>query len=349
MKFKQNLNNIQEKKNPNPHSVTIKNMSRYLDPKNDLIFKLIFGEHKYLCMSLLNSLLPLEKPIVSIEYQTNELLPEIELLRNSIVDVSCIDEEGRQFIVEMQMHWTESFTTRVLFNASKAYVKQLDKSKDFKLLQPVYALNFVNEIFEKSPEMADEYYHHYKIVNIKNTEKQIEGLELIFIELPKFKPQNRAEKKLHELWLRFLTEINGATEEIPSELMENEFIREAVGYAQTAAYTRKQLDAYDKVRDAIMVEYALYEEFLERGLKKGLEKGMKEGLEKGMKKGLEKGMKRGIKQGMEKNMVEIATKMLKNNMSVEDICNYTGLPIQQIEKLTRAKSLKISINSLSAK
>jgi len=301
MKSKKNLNNTQEKKKSNPHSVTIKNMSRYLDPKNDLIFKLIFGEHKYLCMSLLNSLLPLEKPIVSIEYQTTELLPEIELLRNSIVDVSCIDEEGRQFIVEMQMHWTESFKTRVLFNASKAYVKQLDKSKEFKLLQPVYALNFVNEIFEKSPEMADEYYHHYKIVNIKNTEKQIEGLELIFIELPKFKPQNRAEKKLHELWLRFLTEIDVETEEIASELMEDEFIREAVGYAQTAAYTRKQLDVYDKVRDAIMVRRALYDD--------------------------------ATVKGMERGAIEIAKKMLKNNMPLEDICNYTGLSLPQIEKL----------------
>jgi hypothetical protein len=31
----------------------------------------------------------------------------------------------RQFIVEMQMLWTDSFMNRVLFNASKAYVKQL--------------------------------------------------------------------------------------------------------------------------------------------------------------------------------------------------------------------------------
>ena len=73
----------------------------------------------------------------------------------------------------------------------------------FKLLKPVYALNFVNETFEKSPEMKDEYYHYYKIVNIRDTEKQIEGLEFLFV-----KPQNRAEKRFHELWLRFLTEIN---------------------------------------------------------------------------------------------------------------------------------------------
>ncbi|MCL1933720.1 MAG: Rpn family recombination-promoting nuclease/putative transposase, partial [Candidatus Azobacteroides sp.] len=82
-------------------------MARYLDPKNDLAFKQVFGEHKNLCMSLLNSLLPLDKPIVDIEYQTSELLPQLEILRLSIVDVRCTDSDGRQFLVEMQMYWSE--------------------------------------------------------------------------------------------------------------------------------------------------------------------------------------------------------------------------------------------------
>ncbi|MDR1583157.1 MAG: Rpn family recombination-promoting nuclease/putative transposase, partial [Prevotellaceae bacterium] len=100
-------------------------MAHYLDPKNDLTFKRIFGMHKNLCMSLLNSMLPLAKKqqIVSLEYQTNELIPEIPLLKDSIVDVCCTDNSGRQFIVEMQMIWTPSFGQRVLLNASKAYVR----------------------------------------------------------------------------------------------------------------------------------------------------------------------------------------------------------------------------------
>jgi len=34
-------------------------MPKYLDPKADLTFKKIFGQHKHLVMSLLNALLPL--------------------------------------------------------------------------------------------------------------------------------------------------------------------------------------------------------------------------------------------------------------------------------------------------
>ena len=285
-------------------------MAHYLDPKNDLTFKRVFGEHKHLCMSLINSMLPLEKPIVAIEYQTGELIPELPDLRNSIVDVRCTDTDHRQFIVEMQMYWSESFKSRVLLNASKAYIKQLDKARDFELLQPVYALNFVNDTFEKSPEMQNEYYHYYKIVNIKDTEKQIKGLEFLFIELPKFKPLHRAEKRLHELWLRFLTEINESTEEISIELIDNEFTREAIGYMEKAVYTKEQLDAYDKWKINAMTERSALNDAKREGVMEGKIEGKMEGK-------------------IEKTL-EIAQKALEMGIPVKDISQLTGLLESQI-------------------
>jgi predicted transposase/invertase (TIGR01784 family) len=281
-------------------------MAHYLDPKNDLTSKRVFGEHKHLCMSLINSMLPLENPIVSIEYQTGELLPELADMRHTIVDVRCKDAEGRQFLVEMQMNWSESFKSRVLLNASKAYIKQLRRSEDFEFLQPVYALNFVNDRFEKSPEMADEYYHYYKIVNIRNTERQIKGLEFLFIELPKFKPQNRAEKKLHELWLRFLTEINETTTEVSQDLIAHELMREAVDLIERGAYTQEQLDAYDKCKIDTMTERSA--------------------------------LKDAKKEGKIEREIEIAMNALSMGMSVDDTHRLTGLPRQQIENLAENRN-----------
>ena len=298
-------------------------MAYYLDPKNDLTFKRVFGEHKNLCISLINSMLPLDESqrVVSIEYDTGELLPELEILRNSIVDVRCTDAIGRQFIVEMQMYWTESFRSRVLLNASEAYVRQLDRAEKYELLQPVYALNFVNENFEKSPEMKFEYYHHYKIVNIKDTQKQINGLEFVFIELKKFVPQNRAEQKLPELWMRFLTEINESTEEVPWELLENDETREAVKYLEVGAYTKKQLFTYDKYRDAILTERSVLSDAERTGMEQGIKKGIEQGIEKGIEKGIE--------QGIEK----VAAACLKKGMSLEDVTELTGLTADEIRKL----------------
>ena len=47
-------------------------MAKYLDPKVDVTFKKVFGEHKNLVISLLNALLPLDegKKIEAIGYMT---------------------------------------------------------------------------------------------------------------------------------------------------------------------------------------------------------------------------------------------------------------------------------------
>ena len=52
---------------------------RYLDPKADLTFKRVFGEHPDLVISLLNALLPFqtkEEEIQSVEYLTPFHAPE---------------------------------------------------------------------------------------------------------------------------------------------------------------------------------------------------------------------------------------------------------------------------------
>ena len=115
------------------------------------------------------------------------MVPEIPVIKNSIVDVRCLDNAGRQFIVEMQMLWTDSFKKRVIYNASKVYTRQLDKGIEYKGLQPVYALSIVNEIFETN---INEYYHHYILTHTKDSNKNIDDIQLIFVELPKFKAAN---------------------------------------------------------------------------------------------------------------------------------------------------------------
>lgn len=159
---------------------------KYLDPKADLTFKKVFGEHPDLVMSLLNALLPLskEEEITSVEYLPAEMVPDTPLKKNSIVDVRCRDKNDRIFIVEMQMVWSPEFRQRVLFNASKAYVRQLDKKERYDLLHPVYSLNLVNDTFE--PTLPDTFYHYYRLVHMEHTEKVIDGLHLVFVELPKF-------------------------------------------------------------------------------------------------------------------------------------------------------------------
>ena len=226
---------------------------RYLDPKNDLTFKKVFGEHPHILKSFLNAVMPLPegKKIVSLEYLPAELVPEIPMFANSIVDVRCIDEKGQQFIVEMQMIWTDSFKSRVLFNASKAYIKQVGRGFQYKGLQPVYSLNIINENFDDKPDI---YIHHYQIIHTQDSEDVMEGLEFVFIELPKFKAKKFTEKKLQVLWLRFLSEISDLQEGISQDFFEVPELKEASELILESGLTKGELETYDRYWDYISTE-----------------------------------------------------------------------------------------------
>ena len=228
-------------------------MSKYLDPKADLTFKKVFAEHKNLLISLLNALLPLEEDqlIEYIEYWPAEKIPRrSEIEKDSIVDVCCRDKRGREFLVEMQMAWSEEFRKRVLFNSAKAYVAQSVSGQDYNNLQPVYSLNFINSNMKLD---VDGYYHHYRLVHEKNTNEIIDGLQLVFIELPKFRPETISEKKMQVLWLRYLTEINSQISEAPAELLENTEINQALSILETSSYTEEQMRTYDRFWDNISI------------------------------------------------------------------------------------------------
>ena len=292
-------------------------MAKYLDPRIDLTFKKVFGENEDLLMSLLNALLPLPEgdEIEHIEYLPTELVPETPLKKDTIVDVRCRDNRGRQFLVEMQMIWTPAFMQRVLFNASKAYVRQSDKGGHYEDLQPVYSLNLVNDIF--MPDMPDVHYHLYKMVHDADSKKVIEGLQLIFVELPKFKPTTLTEKRMYVLWLRFLTEINESTVTAPKELAEQPQISKAISIVEKSAYTDEQLDGYDRYRDIIWRERTLVSESHREGFEEGKAEGVVEGIEK----------------GREEEKLAIARSLKQMDMPDADIAKATGLSAEEIANL----------------
>jgi predicted transposase/invertase (TIGR01784 family) len=263
-----------------------------------LTFKRIFGEHPHLLKSFLNAVMPLDegKKIVSLEYLPAELVPVIPLFKNSIVDVRCIDEKGQQFIVEMQMLWTDSFKSRVLFNASKAYIKQVGRGIKYKGLQPVFSLNIINEDFDDKPDM---YLHHYRLIHTQDSGKVIKGLEFVFIELPKFKAKKFTDKKLQVLWLRFLSEINDMQEEISPDFLDVPEIKEASDLILESGFSKGELETYDKYWDYISTEKTIMADAFE--------------------------------QGAEQEKTTIAKNLKKLGISNSDISKATGLSVQELE------------------
>jgi len=242
--------------------------------------------------------------IVEIEYLPTEMVPDNPGKKNSIVDVRCKDNFERQFIVEMQTNWYDAFMNRIVFNAGKAFVRQLNKGEEYHLLQPVYILTILNENFDRK---TDKFYHHYQIVNLENTDEIIPCLEFVLVELTeKFRPETINDRKLMVLWLRFLKEINEKTTVLPPEMLENEYIREAVELCERAAYTPEEQARYDGFWDAISIEKTMKQ--AERA------------------------------EGKAEGRAEIAINMLNDGMSVEVVSKYTGLSIQQIEEILKKQN-----------
>ena len=292
---------------------------KYLDPKADLTFKKIFGNHPARLISLLNALLPLseEEQIQEIKYLPTELVPQLEGGKNTIVDVLCTDVRGRKFCVEMQMEWSEAFQQRVLFNASKLYVSQAKKGGKYSELQPVYSLNLINDIFAHD---TPDFIHNYCIVYGKDTHQVIKGLHFTFIELPKFTPQSIVNNRMMILWLRFLTEINEDTKEIPSELLDEPEIGKAIEELEISGFTDVELRVYDKFWDSVSVERTLLDDSYQKGKKEGMEEGRAEGRAEG---------KHAVN-------TETAQRLLAMGMDEATVMDVTGLTAEEM-KLLKAK------------
>ncbi|CAN2102248.1 PD-(D/E)XK nuclease family transposase [Wolbachia endosymbiont of Kradibia gibbosae] len=80
-------------------------LSKFLDPKNDVAFRRIFGteKNKDILIHFLNDILGFtgKDEIKEIEFLSTIQDAEIASKKQSIVDVLCRDENGVQVIVEM--------------------------------------------------------------------------------------------------------------------------------------------------------------------------------------------------------------------------------------------------------
>jgi len=207
----------------------------------------------------------------------------------------------------MQMLWTEAFKQRVLFNASKAFVRQLDKKRKYELLQPVYSLNLVNETFMK--DYPDEFIHNYSVVHELHSDEIIEGLHFTFVELPKFQAHSLKEKKMAVLWLRFLTEIDEQTKQAPQELLDNPETRKALKAVEESAMTKNELLAYEDFWDKLGAERLLFVDSNRINREEGRAEGRAEG------------------------KAEVARNLLHMGMSVDDVAKACGVTKEEVERL----------------
>ena len=304
----------------------------YYDPKTDVVFKKVFGEHKNLTISLLNAVLKLDgnNEIKDLEYLPSEILPVMGGKRSSAVDVRCQDSNGDYFIVEMQMYWSSDFLRRVLYNCAKVYTTLYSKGEEHYKIKRVFSVNILNDVYQEGNERN---YHHYQMSEVDNHSHVIKGIEIVCIELPKFKPDDYAKRKMLKLWQEFLTSINAKTgkEEITDELLENAEVKEALDLCLNL--TEEERGYYDGFWGMEFLRNDRDKTVREISMAKGLAEGRAKGIAEGRAEGRAEGEKIGIEKGALQEKITTARSMKAENMPLDLISRITKLSISEIENL----------------
>lgn len=272
---------------------------KFVDIKNDVAFRKIFGNEnrKEVLISFLNAVLSLKNnnKIVNVEILTPYQLPALKGGKVTIVDVKAKDQNNKIYIVEMQVAEVDGFDKRVLYYASKSYSAQIERGDEYEKLNPTYFIGILDFEVTQNPS----YINRHKIIDIETSENYIKDIEFNFIELPKFNKKENELNSIIDQWVYFIK--NAENLNVIPENLQDQGLKFAYEDADKHNWTKDELEAYD---------YALMREQDEKGR-----------------------WALATKRVLQKEKETIALKLIKRNLSNNEIAEDTGLSIEEIENL----------------
>jgi predicted transposase/invertase (TIGR01784 family) len=286
---------------------------KFANPKTDFTFKRLFGnEHrKNLTINFLNNLLERKSDnlIIEIRFCDNANIPTAETEKVTYLDISCTDQSGTDFIIEMQVAKEASFLQRSQYYASFALSNQLKKGDLYNKLQPVIFIGIMNNpLFANEKQVIS----HHLICDINSGQQSLRHLEFHYIELSKF------HKKITELetemdkWLFFFKNAD-SLETIPQQFVGSKEFKEAFHVLEQSLWTPAEIKAYQKSLDVLNRDFRLQEGIFDEGLKKGAQQ---------------------EKEAM-------VMKLLKKGIEISEIVDITELSFEYVEELLKKNKHKI--------
>jgi predicted transposase/invertase (TIGR01784 family) len=287
----------------------------FINPKTDFAFKKIFGSEQShgILISFLNGILYNgEATITDLEILNPYQAPRIRGVKDTYLDVKAELVTGQQVIIEMQVLNVEGFEKRILYNAAKAYSIQLGQGEKYTTLNPVIALTITDfEMFDELDTVISRFVLKEKEFLV---DYPISDLELVFVELPKFKLTLEQLTSLTDKWMYFLQHTRELTE-IPETMGAVGEIRQAFEVANQANLSRDELDELD--HQLIFIQ------------------DQRNAIALAAKRSREQGLEQGLEQGTRTTQVAIAQRLL---VAMDDaaISQATGLAIEDVQQIRSA-------------
>ena len=271
---------------------------------NDYFIRYFFGlkGDEDLLLSFINAIMIDSNfaTFVSVDILNPFNLSEKAGNKESIVDLKAVTEDGIIVIIEIQTYSTKNFFERTLYYWSKNYSSVLKKGEEYPELKPVISINLIDDIlFDKT----DNRMHTCYLLKEKNSNKILtDHIQMHYVEIPKF-DENADIKKELKNWILFLK--SNKEEDMSQLLKEDTIFEKAINKYNYFTDNEDLLNEYDR-REA----YLVYQASLMRGSR-------------------EEGKLEGLKEGQ----ISMAKAMKKDGVDINLISKYTGLTIEEIEKL----------------
>jgi len=209
----------------------------------------------------------------------------------------------------MQVLNVEGFEKRILYNAAKSYSTQLTTGQGYHLLNPVIALTITDFVmFADLPHVTSRFVLKEQDFLI---DYPIYDIELIFVELPKFKKNLAALETIIDKWLFFLTNAR-KLQDVPPTMDNIPELKKAFYIANQANLNLDELEEQEKSEIFIQDQ---------RGA-----------ITKAAKESLEQGRQEGLAEGAKQKAYEIARKML-GVLDDQAIAEMTGLTLEELQSL----------------
>ena len=290
-------------------------LSKFLDPRNDIAFKKIFGteKNKDILIHFLNDMLTFKEkaPITDVTFLKTVQDPDIAIQKTSIVDVLCKDSQDNQYIVEIQVAKEKGFEKRAQYYAAKAYSSQARVGGAYADLKEIIFLAISN--FVMFPN-KDAYKSDHIILDRETQENDLKDFSFTFLELPKFKKDIDELETIIEKWMYFFNHAEDTAEEDLEKIIGSDQIMErAYDELNRFSWNEEELLTYDQAEK--------YESTYIASMAQKYDEGEQIGLEKGEKK------------GRLEERIEISINLLRAGLDKEVISKTTGLSIDEINKL----------------
>jgi len=225
----------------------------------------------------------------------------------------------------MQVLNIEGFEKRLLYNAAKSYSIQLGSGYDYTLLNPVIGLTITDFVmFKELDNVISKFILKEKYFLI---DYPVYDIELIFVELPKFKKELSELTTIIDKWLYFMNKARYLND-VPEVMGDIPEIKKAFHIANQANLTPEELDDQEKNEFFIQDQ----RNFANKAVTKAVKQAVKEAMQDGRNLGIQEGIEQGIEQGEQQKAIEIAKKML-NLVDDRTICEVTGLSLDELERL----------------